>query len=129
MQALWRETLVSFVLIAWRRAGRLSAGAQRPRLVLQLRRPTSWPRAAIRTATTAAAARDPLRRPTAQDGLSVFATFLFTHNAQIALFAFALGFALCLPTAALMVMNGGMLGRLPGPVRLARAWASRPAAG
>jgi uncharacterized membrane protein SpoIIM required for sporulation len=38
------------------------------------------------------------------------ATFLFTHNAQIALFAFALGFALCLPTAALLVLNGGMLG-------------------
>ena len=48
--------------------------------------------------------------PEGSDGLSVFATFLFTHNAQISLFAFALGFALCLPTAALMVMNGGMLG-------------------
>jgi hypothetical protein len=29
------------------------------------------------------------------DGLSVFAAFLFTHNAKVALFAFALGFALC----------------------------------
>ena len=43
-------------------------------------------------------------------GLSVLATFLFTHNAQIALFAFALGFAFCLPTAMLMVMNGCMAG-------------------
>jgi len=44
------------------------------------------------------------------DGLTVFSTFLFTHNAQIALFAFALGFACCLPTALLMIYNGMMLG-------------------
>lgn len=44
------------------------------------------------------------------DGKSVFATWLFTHNARVALFAFALGFALCLPTAALMIYNGLMLG-------------------
>jgi uncharacterized membrane protein SpoIIM required for sporulation len=44
------------------------------------------------------------------NGLSVFATFLFTHNAQIAIMAFALGFALCLPTALLLGMNGLMLG-------------------
>lgn len=44
------------------------------------------------------------------DGLSSLATFLFTHNAQIAIFAFALGFALCVPTAALMAFNGAMLG-------------------
>jgi uncharacterized membrane protein SpoIIM required for sporulation len=44
------------------------------------------------------------------DGLAALAAFLFTHNSQIALFAFALGFALCLPTAALMLFNGCMLG-------------------
>lgn len=44
------------------------------------------------------------------DGLSVFAAFLFTHNAQIALLAFALGFALCLPTALLVLYNGATLG-------------------
>ena len=43
-------------------------------------------------------------------GLSFFASFLFTHNAQIALFAFALGFACCLPTAFLLFYNGLMLG-------------------
>ena len=46
----------------------------------------------------------------AKEGLSVLAAFLFTHNAQIAIFAFALGFALCVPTAALMAFNGAMLG-------------------
>jgi uncharacterized membrane protein SpoIIM required for sporulation len=44
------------------------------------------------------------------DGLAAMAAFLFTHNAQIALFAFALGFALCAPTAGLMVFNGCTLG-------------------
>jgi len=46
------------------------------------------------------------------NGLTVFATFLFTHNAQIAILAFALGFACCLPTALLMAYNGMMLGAL-----------------
>jgi uncharacterized membrane protein SpoIIM required for sporulation len=45
-------------------------------------------------------------------GLGVFATFLFTHNAQISIFAFALGFALCVPTAMLIAYNGCMLGAM-----------------
>jgi len=45
-----------------------------------------------------------------QKGLSVFAAFLFTHNSGVAIFAFALGFAFCLPTAMLMAYNGAMLG-------------------
>jgi uncharacterized membrane protein SpoIIM required for sporulation len=44
------------------------------------------------------------------DGLSLFATYLFTHNSQVALFAFALGFAFCVPTALLLIYNGLMLG-------------------
>lgn len=43
-------------------------------------------------------------------GLSLFATFLFTHNARIALLAFALGFAFCLPTVFLLAYNGCTLG-------------------
>jgi uncharacterized membrane protein SpoIIM required for sporulation len=43
-------------------------------------------------------------------GLSAFAAFLFTHNAGIALVAFALGFAFGLPTAFLVVSNGCMMG-------------------
>jgi len=39
-----------------------------------------------------------------------FATFLFTHNAQIAIFAFALGFAFAVPTILLILYNGLMLG-------------------
>lgn len=43
-------------------------------------------------------------------GLSVFAAFLFTHNAQVALLAFALGFALCVPTGLLILYNGATIG-------------------
>lgn len=44
------------------------------------------------------------------DGLSVFASFLFTHNARIGLLAFALGFAAGVPSALLVFTNGLMLG-------------------
>ncbi|QUD86193.1 stage II sporulation protein M [Phenylobacterium montanum] len=45
-----------------------------------------------------------------QPWLSTLATFLFTHNAHVALMAFAFGFALCLPSALLMAYQGCMLG-------------------
>lgn len=47
-----------------------------------------------------------------EDGLGVFASFLFGHNAQIAIFAFALGFAFVVPTALLILYNGLMLGAM-----------------
>src|SRR5206468_7313483 len=46
-----------------------------------------------------------------KDGwLGAFATFLFTHNSQIAIFSFALGFAFAVPTVLLILYNGLMLG-------------------
>jgi uncharacterized membrane protein SpoIIM required for sporulation len=44
------------------------------------------------------------------DMLATFATYLFTHNSQIAIFAFALGFAFAVPTVLLILYNGLMLG-------------------
>ena len=44
--------------------------------------------------------------------LSAFASILFNNNAQIALFAFALGFAFGIPTAWLLVFNGVMIGSM-----------------
>ncbi|HEY9218373.1 MAG TPA: stage II sporulation protein M, partial [Phenylobacterium sp.] len=110
VQGLWRETLVSFLIMI---LGAVAAA------VLVTRNP-DWFYAFVPRELSAG--RDPsataefLRgtlyedatKP--QEGLSVFATFLFTHNAGVALFSFALGFALCLPTAALMLGNGLMLG-------------------
>jgi uncharacterized membrane protein SpoIIM required for sporulation len=54
--------------------------------------------------------RDALYGGSKADPLATFATYLFTHNAQVALFAFALGFAFAVPTALLLVYNGLMLG-------------------
>jgi uncharacterized membrane protein SpoIIM required for sporulation len=46
------------------------------------------------------------------EGVAFFSSFLFTHNAQIALLCFALGFACCLPTAFFLFYNGLMLGAM-----------------
>lgn len=46
----------------------------------------------------------------AADMLYLFATFLFSHNAGIGMFAFALGFALGVPTVLLLFYNGLTLG-------------------
>ena len=42
--------------------------------------------------------------------LGAFAAQLFSHNSGIAIFAFALGFALGIPTAVLLIYNGVYLG-------------------
>jgi uncharacterized membrane protein SpoIIM required for sporulation len=46
----------------------------------------------------------------AVDELQAFASFLFTHNARIGMLCFALGFALGVPTLALLFINGLSLG-------------------
>lgn len=45
-----------------------------------------------------------------EDSLSVFAAFLFQNNSMVSLLAFALGFALGIPTAILLIYNGFTLG-------------------
>jgi uncharacterized membrane protein SpoIIM required for sporulation len=46
------------------------------------------------------------------DYLSTFAAYLFTHNVQVSILAFALGFALAVPTVLLILMNGCILGAM-----------------
>jgi|SRR5581483_8871805 len=53
-----------------------------------------------------------LFHPSSAEGLGFFSSFLFTHNAQVSLLAFALGFAVCLPAAYLLFENGLMLGAM-----------------
>ena len=108
VKALWRETLWSAVLMLAGVAAGWILVAQDP----------DWFYAFVGHGL--AGGRDPTAtteflRSTLYDdggrkGLSVLATFLFTHNAQIAVFAFALGFAFCVPTAFLIVTNGAMAG-------------------
>ena len=44
--------------------------------------------------------------------LSAFAATLFTHNSQVCMLSFALGFAFGVPTAMLLVYNGAMAGAI-----------------
>lgn len=60
--------------------------------------------------TTAEALRASLYDPPGGGGLEVFAASLFTHNAQIAILVFALGFAFGVPTMLLLASNGALLG-------------------
>ena len=47
-----------------------------------------------------------------QDGLSVFAAYLFSHNAGVAILCFALGFAFGIPPVLLLIQNTTMLGAM-----------------
>ncbi len=47
-----------------------------------------------------------------QSGLSVFAAYLFSNNAQVSIFAFALGFAFGIPSLLLLVQNTATLGAM-----------------
>lgn len=109
IRALWRETLVSLTI---------AVVATVVGYIL-VRRDSDWfysfmgaEQASGRDpmATTASLRETLYAKPDAAEGLSVMASFLFTHNAQISLFAFALGFLFCLPTAGLLVMNFAALG-------------------
>ena len=108
VQALWRETVVSGALTI---LGAVSA-------FLLMRQSPEWFWALVPEdlafdrgpAASTQYLRSTLFSGHGAAGLSAFSTFLFTHNAQIGLMAFALGFACCLPTAVLMIYNGLMLG-------------------
>jgi uncharacterized membrane protein SpoIIM required for sporulation len=47
-----------------------------------------------------------------QNGMSVFAAYLFSNNAQVSILAFALGFAFGVPSLLLLVQNMGTLGAM-----------------
>lgn len=108
VQAMWRETVAMLLLTI---AGAVAA-------YLLVRGDPTWFYGFIPESmasgrdpsASAAALRQTLYPDAGQGMLGTFAAFLFTHNAQIAIFAFALGFAFALPTALLLVYNGLMLG-------------------
>lgn len=109
VQGLWRETLVALLLtVAGAVAGYWLVATD-----------PSWYYGIIPDAM--AGGRDPSAGVEAlratiygrQDGmLATFATYLFTHNSQVAIFAFALGFAFTVPTVLLLVYNGLSLGAM-----------------
>jgi uncharacterized membrane protein SpoIIM required for sporulation len=61
---------------------------------------------------SAAALKQVLYSTEGNKWLGTFAAYLFTHNAQVSLMCFALGFAFGVPTLLLVIYNGAMLGAL-----------------
>ncbi len=108
VRALWRETLVSLLLAV---IGMVAA-------IVLISQDADWFSTFVPgdlssgrdPAASTEALRATLYHDEGADGLSFFATFLFTHNAQVALLAFALGFAFCVPSALLILYTGAMLG-------------------
>jgi uncharacterized membrane protein SpoIIM required for sporulation len=109
VQALWRETLVSFLLMI---LGAVAA------YMLVIHDP-SWFYGIIPEAM--ASGRDPSATAESlratiyskqKDMLGTFAVYLFSHNSQVAIFAFALGFAFAVPTILLILYNGLSLGAM-----------------
>lgn len=108
--SLWKETLIAWALLI----GAAVAG------YLLVRSDPSWFYAIIPEGL--ASGRDPTAsteflRSTLYDKpkdgwLMTFAAFLFTNNSQVAIFAFALGFAFAVPTVLLLLYNGLMLGAI-----------------
>ncbi len=109
VRQLWRETVVSAGLMILGAVGAYLLVARDPDWFYSFI-PEALAGGRDPTATTAFLRNTLYEKPDAHHALTTLAAFLFTHNAQLALFAFALGFALCLPTAALVTINGATLG-------------------
>jgi uncharacterized membrane protein SpoIIM required for sporulation len=109
VQSLWRETLAAALIGVLGTAVAYGLVAREPDWFYAFV-PQGLAAGRDPTATTALLASTLHAPLTKANSLDVLAAFLFTHNAQIALFAFALGFALCLLTVALLAYNGCMLG-------------------
>jgi uncharacterized membrane protein SpoIIM required for sporulation len=110
IRAIWVETWVAFALLA---AG-LAAG------YLLVQSDPSWFNALMPGGmaegrgpeASAKSLKAILYSTEGNSFLGPFAAYLFTHNAQISLLCFALGFAFGIPTMMLVIYNGAMIGAL-----------------
>jgi uncharacterized membrane protein SpoIIM required for sporulation len=109
VRGLWRETLVSAAIGVVAAVVAYVLVRQDPDWFNALM-PGAMAQGRDPSATTAYLAGTLHQKLNGHEALELLATFLFTHNSQIAIFAFALGFALCLPAAALIAFNGASLG-------------------
>lgn len=108
VRSLWRETCVSVLLVL---VGLISA-------YLLIASDSFWydafVPAELADGRDFSASKEDLRatlyNSEGTDWLGIFAAFLFTHNSQVAIFSFALGFAFGVPTSMLLIYNGGMVG-------------------
>lgn len=110
MRTLWAETLVAIAILA--------AGTAAGFLLVQSE--PGWFSAIVGSDmaggrnpyASAQTLKDVLYSEGKQDGLKFFATYLFTHNTQVSLACFALGFAFGVPTLLLVFYNGAALGAM-----------------
>ncbi|MFD1786796.1 stage II sporulation protein M [Sphingomonas floccifaciens] len=109
-RSLWRETVFCIALMV---AGTLAG-------YFLVHSDPAWFYALIpedlaggRTPTASAESlRNTLYDTGGEGALAAFATALYTHNSQVAIFAFALGFAFAVPTLLLVIYNGLSLGAM-----------------
>jgi uncharacterized membrane protein SpoIIM required for sporulation len=110
VRSLWRETLVIALLLALGTAASWWLVANDP----------AWFHTLIpaelaggrEPGASAATLRETVYGEPDHDGLSIFATFLFTHNSQVSITAYALGFAFGVPSMMLIFYQGLPLGAL-----------------
>ncbi|GAA4810743.1 stage II sporulation protein M [Sphingosinicella ginsenosidimutans] len=110
VRALWRETLISLALTV---IGTLSG-------YLLVSADPAWYASFVPPELAGGRdfsadtnfLRETLYHPSGASGLGFFSTFLFTHNSQVTIMCFALGFAFAVPTAMLLIYNGAMLGAI-----------------
>jgi uncharacterized membrane protein SpoIIM required for sporulation len=110
IRSIWIETLVAFALLA--------AGTAAGFLLVQS--DPSWFNALMPgdmgdgrgPDASAKALKDVIYSKEGNNFLGPFAAQLFTHNSQVSLMCFALGFAFGIPTMMLVIYNGAMIGAL-----------------
>ncbi len=111
MRALWVETLVAIaVMAAGTAAGYLLVQGEPEWFASIVGSDMAGGRGPYASAETLKSIL--YTTPKDQDGLKFFATYLFTHNAQVSLMCFALGFAFGVPTLMLIFYNGAALGAM-----------------
>jgi uncharacterized membrane protein SpoIIM required for sporulation len=110
VRSLWRETLIIGLLLVLGAATAWALVANDP----------AWYHVLVPEAmaqgrepgASAAVLRGTIFGDTDESGMHVFATSLFTHNSQVSILAYALGFAFGVPTMLLTTYNGIMLGAM-----------------
>ncbi len=110
VRRLWRETLAAFLILALGVViGYLLVWNDPDWFYSFVPKALAGGRDPMASAETL---REVLYSTQGRDMLSFFATFLFTHNFQVALLSFSLGFVFGAPTIFLQLTNGCMVGAL-----------------
>ena len=109
VRSLWKESLIIFLLLALGTAVSWYLVAQDPQWYTQLM-PAGMSQGRGPDATVEQLRETIFRELDGDEALHNFAAYLFTNNAQVAINAFALGFAFGLPTMLLVFYQGIVTG-------------------